>query len=821
MKTWRDTIEVGFEKIGYRICKHPFTTLTLFACLAGLLLAQLPKTTVDTSPTGMLHPNDPAMIRYNEFRDQFGRDELILVAVGPVDVFSQPILKQIRSLHQDLEENVPYLEEITSVLNARSTRGEGDTLTVEDLLENWPVTVKDLDTLKQRALSTPLYHNMLLNEDATFTTISIKTTVFRPLKNDGFGMLAQDGDLGVPPRQDYLSDAENSQIVQRVRTIVQKHASEDFPLYVAGSPILTEDLRSYMLHDIKLFSVVAIALIALLLAVVFRTWAGVIWPLMTVILTLACTLGLMAMFRVPLKLPTQILPSFILAVGVGDSVHILAIYYRKLQQGMGRHDAIAGALGHSGLAVVLTSLTTAGGLLSFARTEIAPIADLGMFSAAGVVLALLFSLFWMPAMLAIFPSGTRKHASANRTRLDGFLSAVGDFAVGRPKAILTATAVVALVSAAGITQLHFSHHTLSWFPEDSDIAVSTKTIDKNMRGSLTMEVVINTGEENGFYNPQRLNALSALANKIEPYASHNVFVGQTQSVADILKEINQALHENNPDYYTIPQEHDLVAQEFLLFENSGSDDLENVVDTDFSKARFTIKVPSVDMVFYHQFVTDISQWFYKAFPQDKVTVTGLLKLLFSTFYAVMHTMAESYIIAIAVITILMIFMIGNVRLGLISMIPNIAPIVVCLGVMGALDLTLNAFTILIGSVALGLAVDDTIHFMHNFRRYYSQFHDVRQAVHETLQTTGRAMLFTTVALTSGFIVFLLASMKNLMTYGALAALTISLALVADFLVVPALLALVFRDKRASAPAGAAVERNTKNRPRTVEIIQGT
>lgn len=800
MKAWRDNIEAWFEKTGRLICKHPFITVFFFACLSGFLLFQLPKTTIDTSPTGMLHENDPAMVRYNEFRDQFGRDEMILVAVGPVDVFSRPVLEKIQALHQDLEENVPYLEEVTSVLNARSTRGEGDELIVEDLFEEWPQTAREMESLKQRALSTPIYRNMLINEDATYTAISIETSAYKPMAGASFDAFSDS--LNAPSvKPEYLSDAENSEIVRAVRAVVARHSSPEFPLYTAGSPVLTEDLRDYMLRDIARFSAAAILLISLLLMVAFRTWAGVVWPLTTVILSLACTLGLMAMFAVPLKLPTQILPSFILAVGVGDSVHILAIYYRNIRIGLERNEAVAKALGHSGLAVLLTSLTTAGGLLSFSRTEIAPIADLGLFSAAGVVLALVFSLFLMPALIAIFPSGEQRHSNNGASRLDGFLSAIGDFAVGRPKAILTVTAIIMAASAYGITMLHFSHHTLAWFPKDSDLVVSTQTIDHEMGGTLTMEVIVNSGEENGFYEPERLNALSAMADKIEPFTSEIVFVGQTRSPADILKEINQALHENKPEYYSIPQDRELAAQEFLLFENSGSDDLQKVVDTDFSKARFTIKVPSVDMVYYHDFVNAISAWFKEAFPNDKVTVTGLMKLLYSTFYAVMHTMAESYIIAILVITVLMILMIGNLRLGLISMIPNIAPIVVCLGVMGALDLTLNAFTILIGSVALGLAVDDTIHFMHNFRRYYGQYHDAERAVHETMQTTGRAMLFTTIALTSGFIVFLMASMKNLMTYGSLAALTISLALLADFLVVPALLALVFRDKRASAGSG--------------------
>lgn len=806
MRPVRDRIETWFEKTGRFICRHPFWVALVFFGFAALLIAQLPKTTIDTSPTGMLHPDSPAMVDYNAFRDQFGRDEIILAAVGPVDVFSEKILKKIIALHDDLEENVPHLDDIVSMKNARSTRGEGDTLIVEDLLEELPQTRQDMDGLKNRVMSNPLYKNTLINQKGTYTTIAVKTSAYSDAgAQDGLDIFDEfNSSAEYEPKIEYISDKENSEAVQAVREIVARHSNENFPVHVAGSPVMTEDLHYWMLKDMRKFSALALGLIGLLLFAVFRTVAGVVWPLLTVVLSLLCTLGLMAATGVPLKMPTQILPSFILAVGVGDSVHILAIFYRAMSLGKSRHEAIAFALGHSGLAVVLTSITTAGGLLSFARADIAPISDLGLFAAAGVLMALAFSLFWLPAMLAIFPAKprVRKQGALNISRLDGFLAGIGDFATKHPKKILAVTAVVLFLSALGISRLHFSHHALSWFPADSDIRVSTKIIDKNMKGTLTMEVVLDTGMENGFYDPEKLHALAGLADKIKAFSTDAVYVGHTQSLAHVLKEIHQALNENQREFYHVPDDRALIAQEFLLFQNSGSDDLEDIVSSDFSKARLTIKVPSVDAVYYVEFTSKVKKMIAKAFPDNtKITLTGLLTVLFSTFCAVMHTMAESYIIAMAVITLLMVLMIGSLRLGLISMIPNLSPIILCMGIMGALDLTLNAFTILIGSVALGLAVDDTIHLMHNFRRYFAIYGDAEKAVHETLQTTGRALLFTTVALSSGFLVFLFASMKNLATYGALTALAIVFALIADFLVAPALLTLMYGSRGKTARTG--------------------
>jgi predicted RND superfamily exporter protein len=270
-------------------------------------------------------------------------------------------------------------------------------------------------------------------------------------------------------------------------------------------------------------------------------------------------------------------------------------------------------------------------------------------------------------------------------------------------------------------------------------------------------------------------------------------VGKTVSVVDVLKEINQALHNGRADSYAIPGNRDLIAQEFLLFENSGSDDLEKVVDRQFSTARLSAKVPWSDFQTYQGFVQDLGDRARQILPgHAQVTTTGMLVLLTESVVALMNSMATSYAIAGVVITLLMILMLGNLKIGLVSMIPNLFPIVVTLGLMGWFDIPVDMFTLLIGSIAIGLAVDDTIHFMHNFKRYYGHSGNARWAVCESLRTTGRAMLFTTLVLVAGFWLFMFASLDNLFYFGLLTGMTILLALAADFVLAPALMVLFAR-----------------------------
>jgi len=346
---------------------------------------------------------------------------------------------------------------------------------------------------------------------------------------------------------------------------------------------------------------------------------------------------------------------------------------------------------------------------------------------------------------------------------------------------------LSIVSAA---RIHFSHDPLRWFPESAPVRKAAEKIDQELRGSVSFEVIADTRKENGLYTPDILNRLEKAAAYVEPLENDGVFVGKTVSLNTILKEINQALNENRPDFYSIPQDRKLVAQEFLLFENSGSDDLEDIVDSQFSKTRFTIKLPFKDAIKYKKLDRAITHYFKKNFPDTKITFTGIVAIFFKTVPNALSSMRKSYIIALFVITLLMILLIGRVRIGLLSMIPNLAPILLTMGIMGAFHLRMNIFTMLVGSISIGLAVDDTIHFMHNFRRYYEESGDPKKAVYETLHTTGRAMLVTSIVLSLGFAIFIFATVRNLFEFGLLTAFTIMMALIADYFIAPALMVLV-------------------------------
>jgi predicted RND superfamily exporter protein len=321
---------------------------------------------------------------------------------------------------------------------------------------------------------------------------------------------------------------------------------------------------------------------------------------------------------------------------------------------------------------------------------------------------------------------------------------------------------------------------------------------------MSMELLIDTGVENGLYDPGILREIDALQDFIREVDIPHVGVGKVIGLTDILKETHQALNENSSSAYVIPGTRELVTQELVLFENSGSEALTDVVDPQFRFARVQVLLTFSDGYHLNELARAISERCgVLAGEVTSATLTGVGTLANRSFDLLLMGMFRSYVLALAAIVPLMVLLLGSLQRGLVSMIPNLAPIAVGMGLMYLLELPLDIYASLIGAIAIGVAVDDTIHFMHGFRRSYAASHDIEQAVQETLLSTGRALLVTSVVLACGFSIFTLATMTNVVNFGIVASAMIVTAFMADVVLSPALVTLLSRreDRTRSALRG--------------------
>jgi hypothetical protein len=799
--TIRGRIETAFASYGRWVIRWRWAAILSCLALSFVLISGLRHFRIDNSDEAFLPRNDPERVRYEAFQRQYGTDDSILVIVRPPEIFDLEFLGRLRAFHDEIEARVPYLEEITSLLNARNTYGRSDELVVEDLVETWPETEADLAALRERVFSNPLLVDNVVSGSGAYTALRLQPFTYSMTGPQvdalaGFGDASGSGAEPIP-----LTEAEGREMVEVLYAIRDAHRSPEFQIYVIGGPAMEHAMAHIMQDDVTAFMLLSNGVIAGLLILLFRRVSGVVLPVAVVVLAMLSSMGAMSWVDIPFSVTLNMIPAFLIVVGVCDSIHILVMVYRQLDAGLPRDEAIVHALRHSGLAVIMTSVTTAAGLMSFSVAKLEPVAQLGMVAPFGVMLAMVYSLLLLPALLAVFPLRARRGGRDVGIRTVGaVLARIGDTITAHPGRVIAAWGIVAVVAIPGIQLAHFSHDGMKWFPKEDPIRQASDVIDDEFGGAGGMEVIVHTAGENGLYDPGLMRRIEQAMRHAETLVVDGRKISQATSLVDLVKETHQALNENRPEFYRLPEDRELLAQELLLFENSGSDDLEELTDSQFSQARISLRMHWVDALKMPPFLEQLEPQVREILgPDVEIELTGGGVMFTRIFENVIVTLARSYVLALLTITPIMILLIGSVKRGLVAMIPNLIPVYLVIALMGFCDIPLDMTTLLIGGVVIGLAVDDTIHFMHKFIRYYEDSGDPAAAVHQTLVTTGSALLFTSLVLGLGFAVFMAAYMVNIMWFGLLSSFAVAVAFLADVTLGPALMMLAI-PKRLALPS---------------------
>jgi uncharacterized protein len=799
---WLENSVVAFCDAVY---DNAIISALLLAALVALPISQVPNLKRDGSIEAFLKSDDPSLLAYNEFRHQFGQDGEIVIGIQSEDIFSQPFLKKLTELHKEIERNVPYIEDMTSLYNARDVKGNDHDFVVEDLLLHWPQSSTELNALKQKVLAKQVYRDLLINKDGNFTTITIKPDRFSAEKQGGntlehFVESIDPESLNAEAgKRAFLSAKEVGQMVGEVQKIVAKYEAPDFRVHVSGSPTASSTIVKLLLGDMSKYMLFSVGAILVLIVLFTHRLISALLATIIIALTLFTTFGLMAASDVAIKPPTQVLLSIILVASICELIHITTHFFQKLEIARDKKVALHHTIKHTAIPVLYTSLTTAAGMLAFCSSELAPIADLGWFGAAAVFIALVFTWVVVPVCIRLLPVKP-KGVDENSGSLDDepkeqayrWTVSLATFSSRRPLLVLLCFLPLLAVLLFGLTKVRFAHNSLLWLPEDNPVRMATHKVDSVLKGTVNLEVVITTPTIDGAKDKALLEKIDLLTQDIKKLARPELAIGKATAVTDILKEINQALHSGDPSQYKIADQ-TMIAQEFVLFENSSSNDLPYSVDTEYTKTRFTVRVPWLEASLYASFINDVERLFQQRLGADyQIRATGVMALIARTSTAVMESLANSYMNSMILIPIMMMMLLNSVRMGMVSMIPNVLPIVMVLGIMGYLNIPLDTFSMMVGSIALGLIVDDSVHFFHNFSRFYRKYQDSSKAIQLTIEETGRSIVNASIILSAAFGTYMLAAMHNVRDFGLVMVATIFLALFSDLLLSPALLTLTYK-----------------------------
>jgi uncharacterized protein len=816
-----------FERIPDRIRHHRWKVWIGFLVITALLASGLPRLTFDMSMESWFRDDDSAVLAYDRFREHFGGDDgvYIVYRAKDGDIFTDRSLRALRQLQNDLidamygaEDTSPlsHIVEVKSLINVSYMTVDGDTLTSREFVgDRLPVDAAEREDLRSRALNHRDYPLFFLSEDTEYGALFIRTDLGAvPVAKEGENSSELqpttdffDSEVTVSDRQtastaptvfETTDMAAYTRFVDALMDVVQSSAHiGDLELYPVGNPILMR-LFDYLLNVETMYIFTAtIVLTMLVLLVLFRSGSAVCWPIAIVIMGNVLTLGLFGWIGVKMSMMISLLTMLILVVGVAVSVHILSGYLLFRRKAMDHRAALRAVFRKTGFACLLTSLTTSLGLVSMIFVPIPPIAIFGAAAAIGVMTTLVLSLVILPLMLDLWHPISDRQVAAGKIfpprgiLVQRLLLRIEPLSHTRPVPILAIFIVVGLIAFYGLTQVEVNSNMVEIIRESHPYRQAVELVDRKMGGTQSIEIQLDFDRQDALKDPAVLNAMEQL--QIYLLTEHTDFVVRAESLVNVVKNTFQLLNENRKDAYRIPQERPMLEQTLFLFDMANPDDRQQLVTDDYRHGRISVRLFNFGSVEYLQFfaavrqeIEDVFSPLQKAYPGLQVTITGGLALMMELTDYMSWSQIQSFGLALGVISVILLFIFGSIRFGLMALLPNLFPVLVTFGTMGLLGIPLDADTLIIAPIVIGIAVDDTIHFLTHFRAHLLESGDVIRAIRETTEEVGQAISFTSIILILGFLMLVFSTHLGMAHFGYLVAVAFFSALAADLLLLPAL-----------------------------------
>lgn len=702
---------------------------------------------------------------FDEFKERFeesSRD--VIVLIQGEDIFEKEGLEHVLELTEILE-NTDGIEKVVTVLNAPSIQGTDEGLLIEPLAEELPEDPAAIEVLRKKALENRIFRRMFISEKGTTLALLARLA------------------------QDIQTEKEKRPVIEAVQNAALLVMEDRFSVHFSGIPAIQKEYTDQGLHDTRIFMLLSAAVVCFFLYVTFRSFAGLYLPQAAVLTSVALLLGLMSLCHEKINLINNVIPSLLLVYGIADSIHLIHRYYEELGKGLAKKEALLVTIRHMALACFMTSVTTAVGFFSLITASIHIIRTFGLFAGIGILLAYLITVLLLPILLSLHPPPTMKgNIWKGRGAIEAVLKRMGRLNEKHPKLLLGSGIALFLVSIFFATRVNIESYILEELTEENPIVQSNHVMEAEMMGVFPYDIQVAVGEEEGALEPDFL----VRVDRLESFVSSQPWIRKTLSVVDILKEMNQAMHSGDPAFYRVPETRELVAQYLLLYGMSGNqEDLDVLLTQDGSYVRLSCQGVDMGTHNYFELKRLTEEKAAELFePPVSVHVTGRSLLAQRALNNVIRDMLVSIFTAFGVICITVSLLYRSLKVGIISMVPNVIPLVFTLGMMGLFGMTLRTSTVVIFAISLGIAVDDTIHYITRFREELVRTGDYTISMYNTLRSAGRAIVLTTFIMIAGFLVLRVSEFKATQDFGLLASLTIAMALVGSLVFLPAALNLI-------------------------------
>lgn len=707
---------------------------------------------------------NPQLREFEALEKIYTKNDTVVFVLQPADrnVFTREFLSIVHELTEKAWK-IPHSTRVDSLTNFQHTQAEEDDLIVADLVPDpEALTPADLVRIRDIAFAEPLLRNRLIPADAATTGVNVRIH---------------------PPG---LSRNEIPETVAYARTLAAelRAAHPGLRVELTGTTMLSNAFAEAPQADIKLLTPLMYGVLLLSVLYFLGSFAGTVATLGVIILSSLASIGLAGWLGTQLNGVSVSAPTIILTLAVADSVHILVTMYGEMGRGRDKIEALVESMRVNAQPVFLTALTTVIGFLSLNFSDAPPLRDLGNLTALGVVAALVFSLTFLPAAVAILPM----HSLRVRATSTQGIERLAEFIIARRRPLFFGMSVLVVVLTAGMLRLEINDKPVDYFDESIEFRTATDFTTANLTGFYGMHFSLAANDSGGISDPEYLRVVERFVEwmRARPDVTHVV------SLTDTMKRLNKNMHGDDPAYYRLPEDRELAAQYLLLYEMSlpYGLDLNDQINVDKSATRVTVTNADIDFRQLKQFKSEAEAWLRANAPLAMHTAEGSSPAVMFAFIGQrnIEAMFQGTAVGFLLISLVMAIALRSLRFGFISVVPNLVPLGMAFGIWGYLFGSVDFAVSVVAGAALGIIDDDTVHFLSKYRRGRAEHHySSADAVRYAFRSVGNAMWANALILVFGFGALALSSFWPNATMGLLTAITIAVAIIADFFLLPPLL----------------------------------
>jgi predicted RND superfamily exporter protein len=720
------------------------------AISAFFILEMKENTKMETNLDKYMPQNHPAFIYSDKAESWFDiKDGIIIALENKKGIFNSETLDTLKKLTKRFQkfEEIDK-DDVTSLYTADNIIGTEDGMDVKAFFKRVPKSEEKLQQLKKNVENNEMIFSRLVSTDETVTVI-----------------IAEIGD-----------DVFTQDFYNEILAVAKASETDDIKVYVAGRPIVEGTMALLGPADMKKMVPIVLLVIFVVLFVTLRSLKGTLITLGVVLFSTIWAFGLMAVVNIPVYAVSTMIPVMLIAIGVADGIHLYTHLHTFVDHNPNadKKEATIDMLKHMWKPVVMTSVTTAVGFFSLLTSQVYPVKYFGIFTAFGVMMAMVFSLVFLPAGIMIFGLPKAKKIDKDEDKGGHSHSKLANsFAAGviKHKSIsIIGTAIIVVLSIIGMQKIWINSSFLEKFEKDSEIVQTDKFINEHFGGTSTLNLILDAnGKKDVFKEPEVLKLVDKMQKDVDNQLQ---VVGNTFSLADYINRMNKVMNADKEEFNTIPDSKDMVAQYLLLYEMSGDpENLNKVVDYDYEKLNITFQLKSDNSKAINS-ALDIIKTYTDDFAKHDISLnyagSGYKGLVFTDL--ILEGQIMSLILSLIIIIVLIAVMFKSFKIGLIGSVPIIITALISFGIMGFLGIPLNTTTALLSSIAIGIGIDYAVHFLEQYRHNAANTDDKMLAAQKTMAHSGKAIIFNAIVVIAGFLVLMFSVFPPNRELGALVSL---------------------------------------------------